>query len=1091
MKRFFTSALVAALALSGFAVTPLWLRDVKISPDGSRIAFTYKGDIYTVPVSGGKASRLTTQPSYESEPVWSPDGKKIAFASDREGGNDIFIMDAAGGDATRVTYNSAAEVPEAFTPDGKYILFTAVIQDAPGSRYFPYARQPELYRVPAQGGRVEQVMSASGKNVFFLPDGKSFLYTDIKGGENEWRKHHTSSVTRDVWKYDAANSTHTNLTNHAGEARNGVLDRDGKTVYFLSEREGGSFNVYSFPIDNPAKVSKVTNFTTHPVRFLSQGADGTLAFTYDGEIYTMKAGAKPAKVNIDILLDEVNPVSKRTFMSGARGAVVSPDGKQIAFVSHGDVFVTSVDYRTTRQITETPQAESGVAWGSDNRTIYYASDRDGHNNIYRAKIAREDDPNFPNATLIEEEVITPTNDKIDRSQPIISPDGKKMAFVQDRRKIAVMDLDSKKIKLLTNGETQTSRSGGIDMSWSPDSKWLVSAVDMHKRSPYYDIAIINASTGELTNLTNSAYTNSNPRWVMNGDAILFASERYGMKNHASWGNTEDVLLVFTNKAAYDKFRLSPEDYELFKDVEKAQKKKDAAKKGDDKDSKKKDAKAKDSAKNDEKKSKDITIDFDGIQDRIVRLTPFSSNLGDAYIDNDGENLYFFAAVDGGYDLWKMDLRKDNVSLFKKLGTGMMSLQPDASGKNLFMLGASGMKKMALASGKIDNITFSATQKIDPAKEREYIFDYILREEDQRFYDKGMHGVDWKNMGKAYRKFLPHINNNHDFAELGSELLGELNVSHTGATYYPMTAGEPTSSLGLLYDLTYNGNGIKVAEILENGPFDRATTALKPGAVITAVNGNAINANADYTTLLNGRTNKKTLVAFTNKDGSKHEEVVLPMSTAKQNAIMYDRWVKRNEHLVDSLSGGRLGYVHIKAMNDDSYRTIYSDLLGKYNDRDGIVIDTRFNGGGRLHEDIEVLFSGEKYLTQYIQGVESGQMPSRRWNKPSIMVIGEANYSNAHGTPWVYKNRKLGKLVGMPVPGTMTSVNWVTTQDPTIVFGIPVVGFKTAEGNYLENSQLEPDVKVSNNPARMMQGIDDQLDVAVKTLLKDIDAAKRK
>ena len=506
MKRFFTSALVAALALSGFAVTPLWLRDVKISPDGSRIAFTYKGDIYTVPVSGGKASRLTTQPSYESEPVWSPDGKKIAFASDREGGNDIFIMDAAGGDATRVTYNSAAEVPEAFTPDGKYILFTAVIQDAPGSRYFPYARQPELYRVPAQGGRVEQVMSASGKNVFFLPDGKSFLYTDIKGGENEWRKHHTSSVTRDVWKYDAANGTHTNLTNHAGEARNGVLDRDGKTVYFLSEREGGSFNVYSFPIDNPAKVSKVTNFTTHPVRFLSQGADGTLAFTYDGEIYTMKAGAKPAKVNIDILLDEVNPVSKRTFMSGARGAVVSPDGKQIAFVSHGDVFVTSVDYRTTRQITETPQAESGVAWGSDNRTIYYASDRDGHNNIYRAKIAREDDPNFPNATLIEEEVITPTNDKIDRSQPIISPDGKKMAFVQDRRKIAVMDLDSKKIKLLTNGETQTSRSGGIDMSWSPDSKWLVSAVDMHKRSPYYDIAIINASTGELTNLTNSAYT---------------------------------------------------------------------------------------------------------------------------------------------------------------------------------------------------------------------------------------------------------------------------------------------------------------------------------------------------------------------------------------------------------------------------------------------------------------------------------------------------------------------------------------------------------------------------------------------------------
>lgn len=1090
MKRVLTSTIVAALALSGLAATPLWLRDVKLSPDGSQLAFTYKGDIYTVPTTGGNAQRLTTQPSYESEPVWSPDGKKIAFASDRDGAGDIFVMDAKGGDATRITFNSAAEVPEAFSPDGKYILFSAVIQDNATSRYFPYGRQPELYRVPVEGGRTELVMSASGKNVNFLPDGKSFLYTDIKGGENEWRKHHTSSVTRDVWKYDAKANTYTNLTNHAGEARDGVLAPDGNTVYFLSERNGGSFNVYSFPINDPSKVTQVTNFTTHPVRFLSQGSNGTLAFTYDGEIYTMKPGSKPAKVNIDILVDDNNPINKRTFSAGARGAVVSPDGKQIAFVSHGDVFVTSVDYRTTRQITETPQAESGVAWGPDSRTLYYASDRSGHNNIYRAKIAREDDPNFPNATIIDEEVITPTNDNIDRAYPTISPDGKKMAFVQDRRKIAVMDLATKKIKLLTNGETQNSRSGGIDMSWSPDSKWLVSAVDVHKRSPYYDIALINAETGQLTNITNSGYTNSNPRWVMNGDAIIFASERYGMKAHASWGNTDDVLIVFTNKAAYDKYRLSPEDYELYKDVEKAQKKKAANaddKKG--KDSKKSNDKA---TADNEKKTKDITVDLDGIQDRIVRLTPFSSNLGDAYVDDNGENLYFLAAVDGGFDLWKMDMRKDNVSLYKKLGGGMMSLQPDASGKNLFLLGGSGMKKLALGSGKMDNITFAATQKVDPEKEREYIYNYILREEEQRFYDKNLHGVDWKGMGKAYRKFLPHINNNYDFAELGSELLGELNVSHTGARFSPMgLGGDATSSLGLLYDMNYTGNGIKVTEILENGPFDHANTAMKPGAIITAINGKTIEAGADYTPMLNGITNKKTLVAFTNKDGSKHEEVVLPMSSAKQNAILYNRWVKRNEHLVDSLSGGRLGYVHIQGMNDASYRTIYSDILGKYNECDGIVIDTRFNGGGRLHEDIEVLFSGEKYLTQYIQGVESGQMPSRRWNKPSIMIIGEANYSNAHGTPWVYKNRNLGKLVGMPVPGTMTSVNWVTTQDPTLVFGIPVVGFKTAEGNYLENSQLEPDVKVVNTPDRMMKGYDDQLETAVKTLLKDIDAEKKK
>ncbi len=1093
MKRIITCSLLAAAALSGLAVTPLWLRDVKISPDGNRIAFTYKGDIYTVPTSGGNALRLTSLPSYESEPVWSPDGKQIAFASNREGGNDVFIMNSEGGEPTRLTFNSAAEIPEAFTPDGKYVVFSATIQDSPMSLGFPAPKRTELYRIPVTGGRTEQIISVPAKNVAYLPDGKSFLYTDMKGNENEWRKHHTSSVTRDVWKYDASKGTFTNITNRQGEDRNAVLDRDGNTVYFLSERDGKSFNVYSFKLDNPSKVSQVTNFTTHPVRFLSEGANGTLAFTYDGEIYTMKSGGKPSKVAIDILFDDVTQATTRNFSTGAQGPVVSPDGKQIAFANRGDIFVTSVDYRTTRQITETPESESDVAWGTDNRTLYYTSDRDGHNNIYRARISRADDPNFPNATIIEEEALIPSKDNVERAKPVISPDGKKMAFIQDRRNIAVMDLASKDVKLLTNGETYTARDADIEVAWSPDSKWLTSAVDVHKRDPYYDIAIINASTGELTNITNSGYMNLSPRWVMNGDAILFASERYGMKNHASWGSTYDALLVFTNKAAYDKYRLSPEDYELFKDVEKAQKKKAAAKKIDDK----KGSKGKKSPSDDKKDAdkakstskKEIVIDFEGIEDRIVRLTPFSSHLGDAYIDNNGENLYFLASVDDGYDLWKMNLRKDNVSLYKKLGAGSMSLQPDAEGKNLFLLGSSSMKKMALASGKMDNITFLATQKIDPDKEREYIYNYILTEEAQRFYDKNMHGVDWKSLGEAYRKFLPHINNNQDFAELGSELLGELNVSHTGASARATTSPEPTASLGLLYDVYHTGKGLKVAEILEKGPFDRASTALRPGAIITAIDGKPITPETDYSILLNNRVNKKTLVSFTDKNGGKHEEVVLPISTASHNAKLYDRWVKRNAHLVDSLSGGRLGYVHIKSMNDDSYRTVYSDVLGKYNEREGIVIDTRFNGGGRLHEDIEVLFSGDKYLTQYIQGVESGQMPSRRWNKPSIMVIGEANYSNAHGTPWVYKNRNLGKLVGMPVPGTMTSVNWVTTQNPAIYFGIPVVGFKTAEGNYLENSQLEPDVKVSNNPARLLKGIDDQLDAAVRTLLHDIDSKK--
>lgn len=1087
MKKSLLSALLISASFGAGAVTPLWLRDVRISPDGSTIAFTYKGDIYTVPVAGGQARQLTTQSSYETEPVWSPDGKKIAFASDREGGSDIFIMDAAGGPATRLTFNSASEIPQGFTPDGKAVIYSASIQDAPSALLFPASWQTELYSVPVNGGRPRQILSTPAEAVNYLPDGKSFIYVDRKGGEDQWRKHHTSSVTREIWKYDAATGRHTNLTNHPGEDRSPAVTPDGQTLYFLSERDGGSFNVYSMDLSNPSKITPLTDFKTHPVRFLSRGADGTLAFTYDGEIYTMRPGSKPAKVNISLTADESNPELISRFTTGTRGAVPSPDGKQVAFVRRGDVFVTSVEYPTTKQITTTPAAENSVSWGKDNRTLYYTSDRDGHFNIYRAEIGREEDPNFPNATLIKEEPVFKTSDKVDRAQPDISPDGKKMAFVIDRRDIAVMDIASGKVKRLTNGNICNSRTGGLNFTWSPDSKWLAAEVDMHRRSPYYDIAIINAENGEITNITNSSYSNYSPRWVMGGDAILFVSDRYGMRSQASWGSQYDALLVFTNQAAYDRYRLSPEDLAIQDELKAARKKKaDAKDKKDGKKDAKKDSKIGDSNK--EKESKDINIELDGIQDRIVRLTPFSSDLADVYIDDKGETLWFLAAFDGGYDLWKKNLRKGDVSLANKLDAGGLSMVPDAAGKNLFLLGTTSMRKMALPGGKMDRISVSGTQKIDPAAERDYLYDYILKEEDKRFFDPKMHGVDWKKMGEAYRKFLPHINHNAEFAEMTSELLGELNVSHTGTRYYGDGAKEATASLGLLYDMAYDGPGLKVAEIVEGGPFGHADTRMKPGAVITAINGNKIDAESDYTPLFNGISKKKTLVSFTLPSGEKEEEVVIP--TTRMTDLLYNRWVKRNAHLVDSLSGGRLGYVHIRAMNDESYRTIYADLLGKYNERDGIVIDTRFNGGGRLHEDIEVLFSGKKYLTQEIKGVVSGEMPSRRWNKPSIMLTGEANYSNAHGTPWVYRKVGLGKIVGMPVPGTMSSVNWVNMQDPSLTFGIPVVGFKTEEGNHLENTQLEPDVKVANDPAKIILGIDDQISAAVNTLLNDIDSSKK-
>jgi len=1084
-KKHVLALAMAALPVAMMAETPLWMRDVKISPDGREIAFTYKGDIWKVPVSGGDATRLTTLDSYETTPIWSPDGKKIAFASDRHGNFDIFVMDASGGKATRLTTNSASEVPESFSPDGKNVLYSAFIQAPASSAMFPTSRMTQLYSVPLGGGAPRQVLATPAQMMSFTDAKGSFLYQDVKGFEDEWRKHHTSSVTRDIWAYDAVTGKHTNLTNRAGEDRNPVAA--GDKFYFLSERAPGrSINVYEASMANPADARQLTNFKTHPVRFLSRASDGVLCFGYDGEIYTMKPGAKPVKVAINVVDDMSEPVDKMIVRSATNSMVPSPDGKSVAFISRGDVFVTSVEYRTTKQITKTPEAESYVAWTPDGKALVYASERDGKSNIYKATLANPDQElNFENATVLNEEPLF-KNDGHERTAPDYSPDGKQMAFILDRQKLMVMDVKSKAVRQLTDGRTNPERNGAFNYVWSPDSKWIAYDGVDRKHEPYTDIMLLNVATGKTTNLTNSGYFDENPKWALDGNAIIFNSERYGMRNHASWGSMGDVMMVFLNQDAYDKFRLSEEDYALGKELEKKAKSKDTDKKDSDKkdkkDSDKKDADS-------DKKSKDIVVELDDVDVRTVRLTPVSTDLSDAIVTPDGETLYYLMSANNGKQLWKLSLRKDTHSMVSKVD-GAYYFASDKNGKNFFVFGSS-MRKLDPKSGKLTPISYSATMNVDHSAERTAMFDKMVREERERFYVKDMHGVDWDALTKSYRRFLPYINNNYDYAEMLSELLGELNVSHTGGRYYhSVTFGDRTASLGVLYDMTFNGDGAKVVEILDKGPFNRGDSKMVPGAVITAIDGQKLDAKTDYTSLLTDLAGKKTLVSFTTPSGEKVDEVVKPISSSRQNALLYDRWVRSREAYVDSLSNGRLGYVHIESMADDSFRQLYSKALGKFNDREGLVIDIRWNGGGRLHEDIEVFLTGSKYLTQEIRGVETCDMPSRRWNKPSIMVMCEACYSNAHGTPWVYKNRGIGKLVGMPVPGTMTSVNWVTMQDPTLVYGIPVIGYRTAEGNFLENSQLEPDVKVANSPELIVKGIDQQLKTAVETLLRDIDAAKK-
>lgn len=1087
MRKLLVTALMLGSVTAASAETPLWMRYSQISPDGKQIAFAYKGDIYVVDKNGGTARQLTTGESFESNPIWSNDGKSIAYTSDRNGAPDIYVIPAEGGASQRVTTNSTGETPLAFSSDNQHIYFSAYIQDPASSIFYPTPWLSELYRIPVKGGRPEQITATPVCSLDFDKDNQSYIYYNRTGSENEWRKHHVSSVARDIFYYDAQSNTHKQITTNPGEDRDPLFTPDGKIV-FLSERNGGSFNVYTSGLNDTEQAKPLTNFQKHPVRFLSQANDGTLCFGYQGEIYTLIPGQKPQKVDIRIIRNEDD--DKRNInLRNADELAISDNGEDIAIISRGEVFATTGKYSTTQQITHTAAAEQGITISPDGKTIVYASERSGVWNLYKATMGNESELHFAYATTINEEPLFKDN-KVERTNPTFSPDGKEVAFIEDRTCLKVLNLKSGKVRTITDGSKHYTRSEyGFDYKWSPDGKWFALEIITNRRDPYADIAIVSATEGgEFYNVTNSAYIDMSPKWAMDGNALIYISNRHGMRSHASWGSLNDVYIAFMNQETMDKFLMSEEEYAYFKETEKEAKEKKAKEEKEkaDKKDKKKGKKEEQQKEEKDKEEKTINIDLEKIGDRILRLTPMSSNLISAELSKDGETLYFSSAFQQDADLWSVNTRTQETRIFKKGVSGGLILSKD--GKSLYVLGKE-PSKLSLPSGQPTAINFNLSMELNPAEEREYMFNHVFKQEKEKFYNLNYHGVDLKALQKDYRPFLAHINNNYDFSEMLSEILGELNVSHTGSGYSGNFVPQNiTPEFGLLFDLTYKEDGLKIDEVLDFGPFDNFSTKVKEGVIIEKINNHDIKKGEDYFPYINGQMNKTVLVSLYNPATKERwNERFKPISKGQQNQLLYKRWVKKMEHLVDSLSNGRLGYVHIESMDDEHYRNVYSKVLGKYNLKDGIVIDTRNNGGGRLHEDIEILFSGKKYLEQVVRGKLACEMPSRRYNKPSIMLVCESNYSNAHGTPWVYQKMNLGKVVGMPVPGTMTSVNWETLQDQSMYFGIPVIGYRTQEGYYLENHQLEPDIKVRNEYEKAVIGEDQQIEAAVKALLEQIDS----
>jgi tricorn protease len=1061
MKRLYLVLML--FSTTALAQKPLWMRYPAISPDGVTIAFAYQGDLYTVPSIGGQATLLTVHPSHDFMPVWAPDGKNIAFASDRFGNFDIYVIPATGGNAERLTHHSSHDYPTGFSPDGKNVLFNSLRVDLETYADFPNRAMPELYSVPITGGRNVQVLTTPSELATYDASSSKIFYQDRKGYEDPWRKHHKSSIARDIWVYDVKTGAHTQLTQFAGEDRNPIPDGEG-FVYYLSE-ESGNFNVHKVSLAQPKEKTQVTSFTKHPVRFLTSSKNSTLCFSYDGEIYTQKKGEQPKRVDIKINTEgKVNAYEIVPVNAGATEIALSPKGKEIAFVVRGEIFVTSIEGGVTKRITNTPGQERSVSFSKDGRSLVYAAERNNNWDVYRSNIVRDEEPYFYASTVLKEEPVVATN--AEEFQPTFSPDGKEVAYLEERTTLKVINLATRSTRVILPGSKTYSYSDGDQYyQWSPDGQWFL--VDFLQDNHWIgEVGLVSASgNGQVTNLTQSGFEDGGGKWMMNGKMMLWFSDRDGMKNHGSWGAQADVYGMFFTQNAYDRYRLSEEDYKLLKEKE-------------DKD------KDKDKKKEEDKEAEPVRIDFKGLEDRKAKLTIHSSLLGDAVISPDGEKMYYLARFEKGVDLWQTNLRTRETKIITKLGDNASQLTMDKEGKKLFVLAEGKPVRIDVDPFKKETVQINGEMLLNKKGELAYVFEHAWRQVLKKFYVADLHGVDWNFYKKEYAKFLPHISNNWEFSEMLSELLGELNASHTGCRYSPDQKNkDATASLGLLYDESYKGDGLRIASVLTKGPFDRAESKVRKGHIIEKIDNENIAAGADYFVYLNRKANQNTLVSFydpTTK--TRWDEVVKPISLGEENELLYKRWVAKRAQQVDSLSRGKVGYIHVRGMNDPSYRTVFEEALGKHANKESLIVDTRSNGGGWLHDDLVTFLGGKKYIDVIPRGQHIGFEPQRKWTKASVVLMGESNYSDAHMFPFAFDTKEIGKTIGMPVPGTGTAVWWEAQIDPTLVFGIPQVGMVGPDGKYLENTQLEPDVLVKNKYEMLVKGRDEQLEKAVEILI---------
>jgi tricorn protease len=1045
----FSSSLLYSLA----AQEPIRLaRTPDVSPDGKLVAFSYLGDIWVVETIGGTARPVTAHTAHDIHPVFSPDGRSLAFSSNRHGSYDVYVVSVHGGRPRRLAFDSDTDMVCGWSPDGKNVLFASTRETS-----FPHGYS--LYTIPAAGGAARRLSAAEGKQGAFSPNGEQIAY--VRGPGTWYRKGYRGSSNDDIWICSADGTHNRQLTSFNGQDSAPMWSADGQTVYYVSEVFGTPANVVALPVSTTlsttpdgkkvasTKPRQVTSHHEDGVRHARISANGEwIVYECGADLWVVstKPDSKPRKIAIQAYADDKdNPEEIKTFTNGATEFSITRDEKYIAFAVQGKLFrMPILPGAKVTQMTDGASNDHNVTWAPDNSRIVFISDRGGHEDLY---LLEADDPEHPKLVDAHHFKITQLTHAPEPEQGVMfSPDGKWISFLRSG-KLWLMKPDGKDAKVVVPDVEV------FDYDWSPDSRWIVYARrDGSFASELYIVPAAGPTKeNPARNVTRYATTNMDVTWSQDGRKIAFLSDRRGPAN---------VFVLSLHKPA---------------------------------------------APGVSESTSTLTIDWEDLHLRANGLPAAATTVA---ISPDSSKVAFRSARDG--DLWVASTTGGQLTRLTvgglqphQLTWARSRLRGGSLDILLFLDGGGNIRMVRTGSGEgrpgnpeVATLGFKIKMTVHREDLYREMFDQTWRYLADHFYDRTFHGSDWNAVREKYRPLVSHVACREDLYSLLYLMMGELNASHLGVGGFGTAADETTADLGLIFDETYRGKGLKVAEILKRGPADKHGMRIKPGDFVLAVEGVEIGENTDVPRLLNGKVGElislQVAGSATTPAKERRRIEIQAADRGQIRSLMYDRWVERNARRVAELSGGKLGYIHIPDMQESGLDTFVRSLYSDNFDKEAIVLDVRYNGGGFTHEQVlNYLGSREHTIFRQRDGGEGLVLRShdRKWTRPLILLINNHSFSDAEIFPHAFRTLGLGKLVGEPTGGFVIGTGSVRLIDGSML-RLPRIGVFTTRGVDMEKEGVQPDVLVEPHPDEVARGNDAQLDRAVAVLQQDVLAWKK-